>query len=168
MRARVVTTLLSSRWTFFYKFVLPLLVLGGLGFGAWRAFKHPDEVHMPPAMTPDYGWVLIIVIALFAGGIIWWTVASLCRIEIDDDDLLISHYRTEMRVPLASVESISGPSASNPKRYTLTFEEPTEFGRRVTLLPPMAWTLMPLGEPEAVRELRNAWETARRAATRRQ
>jgi len=158
---------LSSRWTPFYKFVLPLLVLGGLGVGAWQAHAHPEDVHMPPGMGPEYGWVLIIVVGLFAGGIIWWTVASLARIDLDDDELVISNYRSEIRVALASVASISGPSMTNPQRYTLTFEELTEFGRRVTFLPPMDWTLMRLGEPHEVRELRNAWEAARAAATRR-
>ena len=160
-------TTLSSRWTPFYKFFLPLLALGGIGFGAWHAYTHPERLKMPPGIAPAYGWVLLVAVAVVAGAIVWWTVSSLVRLELDDDELLISNYRTEIRVPLANVASIKGPSNTNPPRYTLTFEEPTEFGPRISFLPPMQWSLMRLTEPEEVRVLRDAWESARASTERR-
>jgi hypothetical protein len=163
-----VATSLSSRWTPFYKFVLPLLALGGIGFGAWRGYVHPERLRMPPGVAPEYGWLLLLTIAVFAGVIVWWTVKSLVRIELDDDELVMSNYRSEIHVPLANIASIGGPSSTNPQRYTLTFEESTEFGRRVSFLPPMQWSLMRLSESDEVRELRTAWESARNAARRRQ
>jgi hypothetical protein len=161
-----VTVTLSSRWTPFYKFIAPLLAVGGIGFGAWRGYVDPERLRMPPGVTPEYGWVLLLAIAVLAGVIIWWTVRSLVRLDLDDDELVISNYRSEIRVPLANVVSISGRSKTNPPRYTLTFEEPTEFGQRVSFLPPMQWSLIRLSESEEVRELRNAWETARAASAR--
>jgi len=153
---------LSSRWTPFYKFALPFLVIGGIGVAAWQAYVHPERQQLPAGMDPANGWMLVAAVGVVAGAFIWWTIKDLARVELDDDELIISDYRTEIRVPLARVASISGPSWSNPPRYTLRFDEPTEFGRRVTFLAPMQWTLMRLSEPEEVRELRSAWDAMRR------
>ena len=49
------TTTLSSRWTPFYKFVIPLLVLGGIGTGTVVAYLHPEQQKMPPGLRPDQG-----------------------------------------------------------------------------------------------------------------
>ncbi len=156
-----VPTTLSSRWTPFYKFYLPALLLGGLGLGAWYVALHPEQQSLPPGVAPEFGWVFVIGIAVFVAAIMWWTAADLTRIELSDDELCISNYRTEIRVALNDVEDISGPSVTNPRRYTITFAEPTEFGSRVTFIPPMEWSLVPLREAQVVAELRNAWADAR-------
>lgn len=160
-------TRLSSRWTPFYKFVLPVLCVGGMGVGAWRAYVHPEELKMPPGTSPELGWLMMLALMLLVFVVIWWTVRSLVRLELADDELVISNYFTEIRVPLTSVADISGPSITNPKRYTLTFDESIEFGRTVSFLAPMQWTLLPFSEPEEVSALRRAWETARDGGRRR-
>jgi hypothetical protein len=78
------------------------------------------------------------------------------KVELDDGDLIISDYRTEIRVPLEMVEKIDDRSMTNPRRYKVTFREPTDFGRRIVFLEPMAWTLNPWHECEEVAELRRA------------
>ncbi len=161
------STTLSSRWTPFYKFILPLLTVGGMGFGAWYAHGHPEGQNLPPGVGPKYMWIFFAAVAVFVAALMWWTVGKMKRIELDDDELVISNYRSEIRVGLDAVESISGPSVTNPRRYTITLAEPTEFGRSVTFMPPMAWSLMSLGETDEVVELRNAWEAARSRAERR-
>jgi hypothetical protein len=140
----------------FYKFFLPVLVTGGMGFGAFRAYGHPDEVHMPPGMSPDYGWVVMLAMALLVAVFLWYTLSPIKKVELDDGDLIISDYRTEIRVPLEMVEKIDERSMTNPRRYKVTFREPTEFGRRIVFLEPMAWTLNPWHECEEVAELRRA------------
>lgn len=160
-------TPLSSRWTPFYKFALPLLTLGGIGAGAFYEFVHPESQKLPPGIPQQYGWVVVFFTGLLIGVIFWWAVADLKRVELDGDELIISNYRTEIRVMLTAVETISARSMTNPPRYTLTFAESTEFGNRITFLPAMEWTLLPVGEPQSVVELRAAWDTARNAATRR-
>ncbi|MHB0964057.1 MAG: hypothetical protein ACYC5V_12700 [Gemmatimonadaceae bacterium] len=154
-------TTLSSRWTPFYKFVIPLLVFGGLGTGAVMRYLHPEPQKMPPGLRPDQGWILMAVAAVIAIAVMWWALGRLMRVELDDDELIVSNYRTEIRVPLANVAKIAGPSRSNPPRYTLTFEEPTDLGRTVAFIPPIAWTLMRMKERDEVVELRAAWEAAR-------
>lgn len=159
-------TTLSSRWTPFYKFVIPLLVIGGVGTSAVMAYLHPEPQKMPPGLGPDQAWILMVVAGVIAIAVMWWALGRLMRVELDDDDLIISNYRTEIRVPLANVARIRGPSRSNPPRYTLTFEEPTDLGRTIAFIPPITWTLGRMKEREEVAELRAAWTAARSAVER--
>ena len=159
-------TTLSSRWTPFYKFVLPLLVIGGMGTGTVVAYLRPELQKMPPGVRPDQGWLLMLIAAVIAIAVMWWALGRLMRVELDDDELIISNYRTEIRVPLSNVARISGPSRSNPPRYTLTFEEPTDLGRTVAFIPPMAWRLGRRKERDEVAALRAAWTAARGAVQR--
>lgn len=159
-------TTISSRWTPFYKFVIPLLVIGGMGTGAVMGLLHPERQKMPPGLRPDQGWILMAVAAVIAIAVMWWALGRLMRVELDEDELIISNYRTEIRVPLSNVTKIGGPSRSNPPRYTLTFEEPTDFGRTIAFIPPITWTLMRMKERDEVVELRTAWAAARSAAER--
>lgn len=160
---------LSSRWTFFYKFILLVLVTGAMCCGAWRALDHPDEAPVPGGgMRAGQSWMIVLALAAVVAAVIWWTVAPLKRLVLSGDDLLISNYRTEIRVPLTAVEAISGPSATNPRRYTVTFAEPTEFGRSFTFMPPMVWSFNPWAEADEVGELRRAWAEAQSVASREQ
>ena len=140
----------------FYKFFLPVLVTGGMGLGAWRTYGHPQDVNLPPGMAPSYGWVAMLAMFVLVAGIMWFTMAPLKKVELSGDQLIISDYRTEIRVPLEQVEKVDGRSITNPKRYTITFREPTDFGRRIVFLEPMAWTLLPWHECVEIAELRNA------------
>lgn len=159
-------TTLSSRWTPFYKFVIPLLVIGGTGTSAVTAYLHPEAKTMPPGLRPDQGWILMVVAAVIAVAVMWWALGRLMRVELNDDELIISNYCTEIRVSLSNVARIGGPSRSSPPRYTLTFEEPTDLGRTVAFIPPIAWTLGRMKERDEVVALRAAWAAARGAAKR--
>ena len=158
------TTTLSSRLTPFHKFVLPLLVAGGFGFGAWRAYLHPGEVHGPTGWSRDYAWALMLAFGVVIGAVLWLVGGRLVCVELDEDELIISDYRNEIRVPLANVEAIKGPGVTNPPRYALIFEESTEFGRRVRFMPPRSWASRWRSEPAVIVELRSAWVAAREKA----
>ncbi len=160
---------LSSRWTFFYKFIVPALTVGGMGFGAYWAWRNPgsDGVNAPDGMAAEHIWILMLAATALVAAVMWWTIAPLKRVVLAGDELLVSNYLTEIRVPLTSIEKISGPSRTNPTRYTVTLLEPTEFGRRITFMPPMAWSLMRWTESEEVDELRSAWAAAQAASARR-
>ncbi len=128
------------------------------------AYLHPESQKMPPGLGPDQAWILMAVAAVIAVAVMWWALGRLMRVELDDDELIISNYRTEIRVPLANIAKIGGPSRSNPPRYTLTFEEPTDLGQTIAFIPPIAWTLGRMKERTEVVELRAAWTAARSAA----
>ena len=149
-------TALSSRWTPFYKFVVPVLAVGGTSVGLWRVPSRPQEMHLPPGVTPTQGWGLMLLVLVAVWAIIRYTLVPLKKVELDGDDLVISNCLTEIRVPLEQVEKIDERSMTTPKRYTVTFREPTDFGRSIVFLEPMAWTLNSWHECEQVAELRSA------------
>lgn len=156
-------TTLSSRWTAFYKFLLPALILGGMCFAAVMAYLFPETMNGPDGWTRDFAWVMMLGLGVLVAGILWWFTGRLVRVELEDNELIISNYRAEIRVMLSNVEAISGPTFTNPPRYTLTFSEPTEFGRKVTFMPPQDFTLRREAEARVIGELKEAWEKAKDA-----
>jgi hypothetical protein len=163
-----VSTTISSRWTPFYKFVTPIFVIVGVSAGAYAAWLHPERQHANSGIPPEYTWMVFLAIGAVASLVMFRLLANLKHVELDGDDLIISNYREEIRVPLANVEKISGRSLSNPPRYRVTFIEPTEFGRTVSFIAPQRFSFTArFTEPDEIVELRSAWETARAAAVRR-
>jgi predicted PurR-regulated permease PerM len=152
-----VATVMSSKWTPFYKFILPLLGGGGMCVAVWHVHEHPQEITIPPGFPPSLAWVFVLAAFVAVAAVLWIMLLPLKRVELDDGDLIISNYRTEIRVPLENVESIDDRSMSNPRRYTVTFREPTDFGRRIVFLEPVAWTLNPWHKSQEIAELRSAW-----------
>jgi hypothetical protein len=154
---------LSSRWTFYHKFVLPVVITGAMLAGTWFARVHPDSprLHGPGGTPPDQVWLMVLgvtVIVIVAVGLM---VAPLKRVVLSGDELVISNFRSEIRVPLTNVAEIGKLSLTDPKRHTIRFEESTEFGDKVTFMVPRRWGLNKWVESEDVQELRRAWEAAR-------
>ncbi len=159
---------ISSRFTPFYKFVVPPLTVGGLAFAAYMSWLHPGNQKLPPGVPPDMGWIVVAFTGALVLVIMWFFLGAVKQVELDGDELIISNFRDEIRVPLSQVEKISGRSLSDPPRYTITFTDDTDFGRRVRFIAPRRWGLMQrFSDPDGVVELRSAWEAARAAAERR-
>ncbi|HEY3286182.1 MAG TPA: hypothetical protein VGJ96_03570 [Gemmatimonadaceae bacterium] len=154
---------LSSRSTFTYKVLLPVLVMGSMIVGGASPYiLGLDSPHMHlNGLSPTAFLLMMLVGAIPVLAILWVTVVPLKHVVLDDDELIISNFRYEIRVPLSAVRAIDGPSFTNPKTYTIKFESPTEFGDAVMFLPPTTWSLLPT-EADEVAELRSAWEAARR------
>jgi hypothetical protein len=156
------TTQISSRWTPFYRFGLPMLTIAGIGFGAYTSWLHPERQSLPPGIPPQYGWLVVVATGALVIAIILIFLGGLKDVVLDGDELVISDTRNEIRVPLTSVEKISGRSLSDPPRYTITFTDETEFGRRVRFITRRRWGLMRrFTDPDEIVELRGAWDAAR-------
>lgn len=155
------TTPLSSKSTPLYRFVLPWLVLAGMLFAAGSAYLHPESLNGPSGWTRDYAWALMLAFGIVMFAILWFVGGRVMKVELDGDELIISNYRVEIRVPLAQVEAIKGPTWTNPPRYTLVFAETTEFGDKVTFIPPQSLLFRRVAESKAIGELKSAWEQAR-------
>lgn len=156
-------TTLSSRATLTYKVLIPVFVVGNMAVaGALPFILGPasPSVHLR-GMSPTSFLLLMLVGAVLVLAILWVTVVPLKKVALDGDELLVSNFQYEIRVPLSRVKAIDGPSFTNPKTYTITFDSPTEFGDAVMFLPPPTWTLIRRGDPAAVVELRGAWNAVR-------
>ena len=81
--------------------------------------------------------------------VIWITTAvfvtlrlfQLKTVDIDGDDLVISNFGPETRVPLKDVAKISG-SRGGKGAIKLTFRNPTDAGQRIYFRPPRYFGLL--------------------------
>ncbi|MEK7722872.1 MAG: hypothetical protein AAB336_00850 [Acidobacteriota bacterium] len=87
---------------------------------------------------------LIVTIILFP--IIFFTIRWVLKfkqVEITEKGLIISHTnlvnRKEIFVPFSNVESVYQRfwQHFNPESVTISFTEPTEFGKKIIFIPPM-------------------------------
>ncbi|MGB7624720.1 MAG: hypothetical protein WBN92_20430 [Terriglobia bacterium] len=124
---------LSSKWTWFYKFALPALWIGGFASITLSMLIAPDS--WGAGDSRELGWVFL-VITVFGTVLFYWSCMRLKRVHLRGDVLLISNFETEIEVPLRDVERISGSLLVNPELMWLRFHRSTEFGTKVVFMPP--------------------------------
>jgi hypothetical protein len=107
-----------------------------------------------PPMTPPPNIYFKIFVALSLTGFLYACIQAfrLKTIELDGNDLLISNFGKQIRVPLNTVSAVKGGLAGrNPIK--LEFRIATDFGESIKFLPPQRsmwlWQRHPL-----VKELR--------------
>jgi len=127
--------LLSSRATWFYKIGMPALGL----IAIVSMFSQPLAPDLPPPLRP-YLWLVAALVAAIAAIGSGWLV-SIKQVRLDGDDLLVSNFRDEVRVPLREVVRVEASRFTNPDRIRLHLRFETPFGARITFLPPMRWRL---------------------------
>lgn len=122
--------LLSSKMTFFNKFIFSILWIGGFGFGTLAMFIDP---HIPaPALVVR---ILFLAGWLVGSAVIYWICGRIKRVERLGDNLLISNYFQEIEVPLTDVESVSEPTFWKPELIWIKFRRPTIFGSKIVFMP---------------------------------
>jgi len=139
---------LSSGWTWFYKFIFPTIWIGGFGFGTLMMFLVPDSFSGDDVRVIRDEFLTILVLG---SALIYWSCIRVKRVSIDSDSVLISNYREVIRVPLRDVERVSGSILMHPELIWLHFRRPTRFGSRIVFIPPMRW--FALNRHPLVREL---------------
>ena len=122
---------LSSRQTALMKFVVPVLwtlAFGGVVVMLWseRAGRSPVPI--------EWKWMVLLI--WFVGGLlIWRNCARLKRVQLDGGTLLVSDYRTTIRVPARDIEEVTENRWISMHPVTLHFRRPTEFGNEVVFMP---------------------------------
>lgn len=125
--------LISSRWTFFYKRVFPLLWWSFPAFAVLRWFLslrssspfHPIFLLIPIGMAVLFHFLLRAL------------VFDLADEVVDTGDaLIVRKAGEEARIALADIVNVDSTTLVNPPRITLTLRTPCRFGRKVAFLPP--------------------------------
>lgn len=135
--------ILSSRLTFFYKFIFPTLWIGGFAFTTLWVFRVHDATK-----DVDVRWLVLAALLLGSLGI-YWSCMRLKWVALDGDNLVISNYGREVRVPLSSIDRFSSSLLMNPEIIWVHFRLPTPFGNRIIFMPPQrffAFTRHPLAK----------------------
>jgi len=126
---------ISSRMTFFFKYIFAPIWIFGFGAGTLALFM--GEAQTASGGPPSLGDQLFFAAVWVVGTIsIILIVRPLKRVRLDDEALLISNYRREIRVPLSQIAEIKQNVWLNTRPVTIIFRGETEFGRRVQFIPP--------------------------------
>jgi hypothetical protein len=149
---------LSSRWTFFYKRVFPVVWFGFLAVFFSTAFINN------PRPDPS-GLLLIVAFMLCMTGVGYFVMRRLVLDLVDavwDDgaSLVVKNWRKEERVALSDILSVGYVGFSNPARVTLHLRQSSRFGEEIAFMAPMR--LFPFRTPPEVRELMLRVDSARR------
>ncbi len=120
---------LSSKYTFFYKFVFLFIWIVGFGAGAREVLFFSAEYDLrwtQYAVT----WSSIAIFIFFATG-------SIKTVTMDKKKriLIVSNFLKSHTISFDAVEDIDGSSLLSPKLVWFTLKEPSAFGRKINFLP---------------------------------
>jgi hypothetical protein len=145
---------ISSRTTFFYKRVFPVIWFGFLALFMvlgvlWSA-------------TPSPMWLIMPAIMMIVGYIIMRKIVFDLVDEVWDagDALIVRSRGREERVALTDIMNVGYAPLMNPPRVTLSLRRPSVFGNQITFSAPR--TFMPFAKSPMIDELITRIDAARR------
>ncbi|HTO74040.1 MAG TPA: hypothetical protein VMJ30_09475 [Gemmatimonadales bacterium] len=137
--------LLSSRMTFFNKFVVPILYI--VGFAGGTLAISLNRRNMPPG-APGFSPFLFIIFLGLGGVAIYWTTTRLKYVRMDDRFLYISNGLREIEVPLRDVTEVRYSRWTRTHLVTVEFAHETEFGESIVFMPSIRmfalWSVHPV------------------------
>ncbi|HQU91744.1 MAG TPA: hypothetical protein PLK77_05570 [Pyrinomonadaceae bacterium] len=134
---------LSSKLTFVYKIVFPILFVVSIvwGSGIWLSIRK----------VPGLGFMTLILIVM-AINLVWagWLALRSCRVETDGENFYVSNFGTEAVIPRADLYEATEMRWLKPYWITLRLRRPSVFGDKIVFIPPWRiggfWTANPLVE----------------------
>lgn len=126
---------ISSRSTFFYKWIFPAVWFGGLtlfiGASLFAASRSNQSSLLPflimPAVMIGFGYFLMKKLVFDLVDEVW----------LDGDTLVVKDRGREQRIELADIKNVNYSSLVNPPRVTLSLRRPTVFGDHVVFCAPL-------------------------------
>jgi len=154
---------ISSKKTFFYKKIFPLLWFGIIAMvTAMMLFLPPKKAAFP---------LPFLVAPLFMMGVGYFFMKKIVfdlmdEVYDDGDKLIVKMGETEDSIALSNVINVTYSIALNPPRIVLMLRTPCRFGKKVAFCPPSNWDDMKsLGFNNTLAEqLITRVDTARRSA----
>jgi hypothetical protein len=149
---------ISSKMTFFYKRIFPVVMLGILlliiSLGALTSTRNANP---PPA-------VFIFLVAAFIASVTFFVFRKLIFDLVDEvwdagDALVVRNKGREERILLPNIINIGYTQFVNPPRVTLWLRTPSVFGDKVSFCPPVGFS--PLSVSAIVDELVKRVDDAR-------
>ncbi len=113
---------LSSAWTFWMKYVFPVVWISGFGSATILTAAPQNKI--------------VFLVAWSLGTIfILWANAGLKRVRIDERQLHVSNYSREICVPFSAIADVRQNRWINSRPITIYFRDATPFGDQVTFMP---------------------------------
>lgn len=143
-KIKTMKRMLSSRATFLWKVVFPLLWSAAFGFTTlWLFLNTVDSSGKPIPVWMKWQFLVMWLLGTF---FLWWIVALLKRVFRDEGSLYVSNYQTEIAIPFANIAKVRENrhlhiGGKHPVIVDLV--APTLLGRRIVFIPtgkaPFAW-----------------------------
>lgn len=115
---------LSTQFTFFFKFVFPVLMLTVLGLAMIPVSRASVWVTLV-ALVP-----IGLIVALF-----WFYAWPIKKVVAHPDHLQVSNYLREVAVPYAEIASVREVRWINWRPVIVTLKRPSPFGREIMFYP---------------------------------
>jgi hypothetical protein len=151
---------ISSRMTFFYKRVFPVIWFGFLAlFIAVPLFSFSNASWgAAPPLQFFIGPVIMMIVGYFIMKKLVFDLVD----EVWDDggSLVIKNRGDEARVSLSDIKNVSYSPFMNPPRVTLSLRNPTVFGDEITFNAPTRF--LPFSPSPIVKDLIDRVDLARR------
>ena len=120
--------------------LFPVLWSVGFGIGTLMLWIAPDSIPydgVPGGEPPEAKWLFlaawVVGTAMVAGfAALTW---RLKRVRVEDDALLVSNFRREVRVPLRDVVGVRQRLFPVAGSITIDLARETPFGREITFFP---------------------------------
>jgi hypothetical protein len=117
---------LSSLQTFASKFITPPVWCCGYGFVVLESMNAANLKTWPAMFL---FWVV-------GTGFTYWSGVRLKKVSIDDQNLYVSNYLTEIAVPFSFIGDVTSHKWLNHNLATIHFKSATQFGDRIVFMPP--------------------------------
>lgn len=136
---------ISSRTTFLYKRLFPMVWFGFLAFFILMGLRARGSVVLPailgPAAMAIFGYFLMKKLIFDLVDEVWDT----------GDELIVKNKGREDRIPLSAVVNVSYSAFTSPPRVTLTLRDGGVLGREITFCPPVRF--VPFSKSPIINEL---------------
>lgn len=146
--------MLSSRLTYFYKRVFPVVWI--LAFSAGTLFLW--IYHYKSSSL--FKWFVLVCLV---GGSLFlrWFSEKLKVVALRGEQIVVSDYRSEETIPLRQIEEVTETRIWNPKLIKLRLTRPGRWGEEIVFIAPIRFQFIFLNHP-LVKELHHMIKTAQR------
>lgn len=148
---------LSAGTTFLFKYLFPVVWIGGFGMGTLELWFHPEDVVFNgvrgAASRGDQWWFLAAWVV--GSAFLLWMAFPLKRVRLTEQGLHVSNYRTEILIPFGAIARVEQNRWINVRPVTVHLRHDSPFGRRITFMPAGRRRFTFWREDEIVDELRH-------------
>ena len=126
--------LLSSRLTFFYKFIFSTMWIGGFSLGTLLIWLRVLNVYgKPDPVIDEMKWPFLMM-TIIGTIFVFWCCIRLKKVEVDEEGFYVSNYLKTITIPVHDLDDVSGSILLTPELVWLKLKRKTEFGHRIVFM----------------------------------
>jgi hypothetical protein len=148
---------ISSQWTFFYKFIFPIVWVGFiivfLAVAVFAPARSSQGLPIPTLIVP----IIMLVIGFTIMKKFIFDLAD--EVWDDGDALVVKKSGQEQRIALSDIKNVNYSTMSSPPRVVLSLRRPSVFGDQVAFCAPIRF--VPFATSPIIDDLINRIDAAR-------